>query len=153
MNVYQPAAQTVPLRSSGSRFPFSVVTTLNAGEYPNTRHCFLLRQRLVILIMLKLEELLQEKASFSSFPVYALFFSESWHEFRFIWSINLITEFISVNNNRIWLLSNVCVTKAQKCHKKLKTRITWTNYHLLPKNVDRFMDHSIIQHSDASDTS
>lgn len=32
MNVYQLAAQTVPLRSSGSRFPFSVVTTLNAGK-------------------------------------------------------------------------------------------------------------------------
>lgn len=36
MNVYQPAAQTVPLRSSGFRFPFSVVITLSAGRYSNT---------------------------------------------------------------------------------------------------------------------
>jgi len=32
MNVCPPLAQTVLLRSSGSRSPFSVVTTLNAGK-------------------------------------------------------------------------------------------------------------------------
>lgn len=40
MSVYQLVAQTVPLRSSGSRFPFSVVTTLNAGkEKADAVHC------------------------------------------------------------------------------------------------------------------
>lgn len=36
MNVYQLVARTALPRSSGSRFPFSVVTTPNAGENSNT---------------------------------------------------------------------------------------------------------------------
>lgn len=36
MNVYQLVARTALPRSSGSRFPFSVVTTPNAGENLNT---------------------------------------------------------------------------------------------------------------------